>query len=113
MTDSHTAGADALVVWLNGDPKARTKRSVALALGVTASAVGQWAAGKVAPGYVYRRALRILTGIPEEAWVTEAERETLQRANDGAAQVVAALAAESSASLPASDDASTSDDSAA
>lgn len=93
MTDAvlHTPGRALFVEWLEADRENRTKTLVADAIGVSSSAVGQWASGKAVPGHVYRPALRVLTGIPEDAWVTEDERARVQSALVGAAQAAGSL----------------------
>lgn len=96
MTDPvllHTPGRDALNAWLEADRDNRTKTRIADALGVSASAVGQWSSGRAVPGHVYRRALRVLTGISEEAWVTREEADREQAALVGAAHAVGELPA--------------------
>jgi len=94
MSDSFTfnpPGRQLLVDWLEADPSNRTKALVAQALGVSSSAVGQWTSGRAVPAHVYRQPLQVLTGILEDAWVTDVERNRAEVALRGAENALANL----------------------
>lgn len=79
--------------------KALTQAQIAEACDVTPQAVSQWVQGKVRPKSQVRKMLSALLGIPEEDWLTAAERERLQVVRDRGA-LVAEERSEPHAALP-------------
>lgn len=66
---------------LNAKLQGSTQSSLAEDLGIHQSRISQWASGHGRPEAHYREALRILLGIPTQAWFTDAEAEVVKRAS--------------------------------
>jgi len=65
-------------------PSRHTQSSIAAALEIGQSSVSLWASGRSRPDTHHRTALRILLSIPEDAWLTPAEKATIARAESAA-----------------------------
>ncbi len=74
-----TEGRQQLAAWMDAD-KNRTQAFVAEQVGTSQPAVSAWLRGIYRPEPPYRSALKLLAGIPEEAWLTSAERRALDEA---------------------------------
>jgi transcriptional regulator with XRE-family HTH domain len=76
MADETETGSQLFKRWLTGPPK-RSQAEVAGALGIAQQTISAWARGGAVPGVLHRVRLKVLTGIPTDAWVkldgTEAE----------------------------------------
>ncbi len=76
MTD--TPGRKALIEFLQADA-GRSQRWLARLLEVGQSCVSLWVRGQCCPDNVHIEALRVVAGIPADAWLTDEDREKLAR----------------------------------
>jgi transcriptional regulator with XRE-family HTH domain len=76
-----TRGQSALTRYLAEN----TQTSVAKTLAVEQSTVSLWKRGLTRPEPHHRRALELLTGIPEADWETDDERAVVERVRAGLA----------------------------
>lgn len=72
-----TEGLDLLRAWMAEQP-GRTQSFIAAQLGLNQSSVSGWLRCVSRPEPEQRAALQLLTGIPQEAWLTDAERARLR-----------------------------------
>lgn len=77
MALADTEGRRLLRAWLDADSE-RTQVMIAKRIGISPPAISQWLDGTSRPESHNRQALNMLTGIPESAWLTNAEREQLE-----------------------------------
>lgn len=72
----NTTGLELLRAWMAEQP-GRTQSFVAGRLGLNQSSVSGWLRCVSRPEPEQRAALELLAGIPQEAWLTDGERERL------------------------------------
>jgi hypothetical protein len=94
-----TQGRQLLTEYLSEPGRSQTSLARAIGFPEGQTAVSSWVRGIARPGGGYRKALALATGIHEDAWLTDEERQQVERAR--AAQAAAQPDPEGSGLHPA------------
>lgn len=78
-TATSTPARDALLAWLGVQAPGHSQAALAQVLGLNQSSVSLWVSGRSRPEPPMRKALELVTGIPEDDWLTLEERALVER----------------------------------